>query len=101
MEIKTSKIRDAGDGVFVTKDYKEGDYVCFYDGKDVSRTVAENMEQEYVVLDSGLVRVGYKASQIRSPEGVGQLINDFAGAPGSHPLPHQQLFPPQLLPAQK
>lgn len=78
MEIKTSKVRGAGNGVFVTSDYKEGDYVCFYDGKDVPRGIAENMEQEYVVLDTGMVRVGYKASEVCHPTGVGQLINDGA-----------------------
>ena len=37
--VKQSLIKNAGRGVFTTKSYKEGDYVCFYDGEMKSTRV--------------------------------------------------------------
>ena len=74
--VKQSLIRNGGRGVFTTKSYKEGEYVCFYDGEIKSTLVVSDdfthcMENP---LNPGTYCVGYK--EPRSKLGVGQFIND-------------------------
>jgi hypothetical protein len=72
VEIKPSTIPNAGRGVFVTRDFSVGEYICYYDGyiKKNPFTITE-IEQEYGIGES---LIGYPTP--RNEEGVGQLIND-------------------------
>lgn len=71
-EIKQSLLPDAGYGVFVTRDFIRGEYVCFYDGyyKDNETT---QLEDKYKLGDNF---IGH--SSVKHENGTAQLINDAA-----------------------
>lgn len=74
--IKESLIKNAGRGVFATKSYKKGDYICFYDCriKDI-----ETLDDFIYSIKNSLndkIYVGFK--DIRTSDGVGQIINDYS-----------------------
>ena len=77
LSINKSHIPNAGRGVFANKDYKKGDYVCFYDGIDKDRKIFSNTNYEFAMANPfvpGFIRFGFKDT-IHS-EGIGQIIND-------------------------
>ena len=72
--IKASSVSNAGNGVFVTKDYNKGDYVCFYDGEDVDITDQDEYSMGHPT-NPNMTRKGFR--DVRTPDGVAQFINDF------------------------
>lgn len=42
VEVKASSINNAGDGLFATKDFKKGDFICWYNGVFIEPPVIEN-----------------------------------------------------------
>jgi hypothetical protein len=77
--ISRSSIPAAGNGIFATRDYEKGEWICFYDGDDIpnEEIICENYSQEYLhdnVNDKGQSRLGYKIP--RHKYGVAQLVND-------------------------
>ena len=72
--IEESIIPNSGRGVFTTKAYKKGDYICFYDGEDVFGEVKHDNTYAISHPTGGGYRDGFR--NIINPEGVGQLIND-------------------------
>lgn len=77
LERKPSSIPGAGGGIFASKPFKRGNYVCFFDGFD-QETLDEDTDWEYTLhhQHGDGHRVGYKEPY--HPCGVGQLINDAA-----------------------
>jgi len=73
--IKESLIKHSGDGVFATKSYKKGDYVCFYDAYEGDNDTIEKFVYSIVSPFDHKSYIGYK--DIRNPDGVGQIINDY------------------------
>jgi hypothetical protein len=73
--IKASSVSNAGNGVFVTKDYNKGDYVCFYDGEDVDITDQDEYSMGHPT-NPNMTRKGFR--DVRTPDGVAQFINDGA-----------------------
>lgn len=70
--IKTSTIKDAGRGVFVTVDVAVDSIVCFYDGYDKPRDrMLSKIESDYNLGDR---IIGYKEPKAQG--GVAQIIND-------------------------
>jgi len=76
LEIKKSKKENAGNGVFTTKSYKKGEYVCFYDGEE--RNIQSEKDFSYSINNpyDNKVRIGFYDS-VRNKDGVGQFINDY------------------------
>ncbi len=74
--IRESLIPNAGKGVFTTKNYKKGNYVCFYDG--IKKEINNSQDFTYSIIDpnDNKTLVGY-FDKIRNKYGVGQFINDF------------------------
>ena len=52
--LKKSLIKNAGRGVFTTKSYKEGEYVCFYDGEMKSTRVG--LDDFTYSMENGIIR---------------------------------------------
>ncbi len=76
-EVKDSLIEFSGRGVFAKKNYKKGDYICYYDGEEKLPQNCSKDEVPYCIdnpLNNKLF-VGYKFPKTQT--GIGQLINDF------------------------
>jgi tetratricopeptide (TPR) repeat protein len=76
--MKSLRGENAGRGVFANKSFKQGQYVCFYDGKDVEFSKLKKSNFTYSIAHlrkKGYVRLGFP--EPKSEDGVGQLINDF------------------------
>ena len=73
--IKQSLLENAGNGVFATKNYKKGDYVCFYDCEQ--RSVDSLRDFIYSIKNpfDGKVYIGF--NQLKNEYGTGQFINDY------------------------
>jgi len=74
-EIKESLRPDAGRGVFATRDFEIGEYVCFYDG--VKRPMESAEDHEYAAPDGNNNILIGKQNVDGKLEGVAQLINDY------------------------
>jgi hypothetical protein len=76
LEVKLSTIPGAGNGVFTSRDIKQGDPVCYYAGRDEPQ--GENSTDPYAIQHqfNGTIRVGHRFAE--GTHGVGQLINDAA-----------------------
>jgi hypothetical protein len=68
-EVKQSLIQGAGRGVFATKNFSNGENVCFYDGY-ISKNLT-GTERLYLLSDD---IIGFMIP--KNPNGVAQLIND-------------------------
>ena len=77
LESRLSSIPGAGGGIYASKPFKQGSYVCFYDGFD-QEVGDEDTNYEYTLhhQTGDGHRVGYLEPQ--HPCGVGQLVNDRA-----------------------
>ncbi len=71
--VKQSLILNAGNGVFATRNYKKGEFICYYDCReDVIKSYNEFV---YSIICNNKSYIGY--SSIRNVNGVGQFINDY------------------------
>ena len=76
--MKSLRGENAGRGVFANKSFKKGQYVCFYDGKDVEFSKLKKSNFTYSMTHpskQGYVRLGFP--EPKCEDGVGQLINDY------------------------
>jgi len=73
--IKLSLIKNAGYGVFATRKYKIGDFVCFYDCEEKKITNEVDFTYSIKVPFNEKQYVGY--TELREKDGTGQFINDF------------------------
>jgi len=74
--IKESLIKNAGRGVFATKSYKKGDYICFYDCQIKDIVTLDDFIYSIKNGPNNKTYVGYK--DVRTSDGVGQIINDYS-----------------------
>lgn len=75
--VKQSLITNAGNGVFATKNYKQGDFVCFYDCEE--RPIISRDDFIYSInnpFDMKKKYIGYKS--LKNENGTGQFINDYS-----------------------
>ena len=75
---KSLRGKNAGRGVFANKSFKKGQYVCFYDGKDVEFSKLKKSNFTYSMTHpskQGYVRLGFP--EPKCDDGLGQLINDY------------------------
>lgn len=76
VEVKQSLIPNAGNGVFATKKYLKGEYVCYYHGipKDISSINDFRYSIDYPFSKTKYVGI----TSIVDTAGVGQFINDYS-----------------------
>lgn len=75
-EIRKSTIEPAGNGVFATKNYRKGDFICFYDCEQ--RNILSTDDFTYSIIHPYDKKVYVGFNQLRTPNGTGQFINDYA-----------------------
>ncbi len=73
--IKSSLRINAGNGVFTTRSYKKGEYVCYYDGVEKEIESVEDATYSMINPFNDKILIGYKNK--RNNDGVGQFINDY------------------------
>lgn len=73
-EIKQSLLSNAGNGVFATKAYNKGDYICFYDGEDRDPKSLDEFAYSIANPSNGKPFTGF--DHVKNKDGVGQIIND-------------------------
>jgi hypothetical protein len=73
--IKKSLIDNSGNGLFTTKSYKEGEFICYYDGEE--RNIESLNDAIYSIGNpfNNKILIGYNYK--KNENGVGQLINDY------------------------
>lgn len=79
--IKESKIEGAGRGVFATKGFECGSFVCVYDGANINAKSAKTFEQTYAIehpRKRTLVRLGTPKERWCCNNAIGQFVNDGA-----------------------
>ena len=69
VEIRQSLIVNAGNGVFATKKYSSGEFICVYDGEE--RKI-QSLE-DFIYSVGGVVGFNY----VRHENKIGQFINDY------------------------
>lgn len=74
--IKQSLIKDAGYGVFTTRKYKKGDFVCFYDCEEKEIGSITDFTYSIKLPFNKKNYVGF--SKLRTQDGTGQFINDYS-----------------------
>lgn len=72
--IKQSIIHNAGNGVFASKNYKKGEYICYYDGVDGHISSIEDFIYSIENPATGKNFIGNTKTLCK--DGVGQIIND-------------------------
>jgi hypothetical protein len=75
-EIRTSTIADAGNGVFATKNYRQGDFICFYDCEQ--RNILSRDDFTYSIVHPYNKKMYIGFNKLKTAEGTGQFINDYA-----------------------
>tara|TARA_B100000900_G_scaffold286380_1_gene245507 strand:- start:1834 stop:2520 length:687 start_codon:yes stop_codon:yes gene_type:complete len=73
--IKPSLRKNAGKGLFTTKSYKKGEYICYYDG--IEKKIESFQDYTYSITNpfNNKILIGYNYK--KNNEGVGQFINDY------------------------
>jgi hypothetical protein len=71
--VKQSLIPNAGNGVFTTKKYKKGEYICYYDCEE--RSISSLSDFIYSININNKTYIGYNKSITNN--GIGQFINDY------------------------
>jgi len=76
VEIKPSKLTNAGDGLFATKSIKKDEFICWYSGVYLSKEFIENgyYESDYLFQPRGRNKLVIDASDPNSC--YGRYIND-------------------------
>jgi hypothetical protein len=73
--IRPSLRINAGNGLFTTRSYKKGEYVCYYDGMEKDIESFKDFTYSITNPFNNKTLVGYNYK--RNNDGVGQFINDY------------------------
>jgi len=73
--IKISLIENAGNGLFTTKCFKKGEFICYYDGEEKNIKSEEDFSYSITNPFTKKTLIGY--NYIKNNNGVGQFINDY------------------------
>ena len=72
--LRLSKINNAGYGVFTTKKYNKGEYICFYDAYEGN---AKTIDDFIYSIKNPFTNKNYIGNKkIKNKDGIGQFIND-------------------------
>ena len=72
--LKISNINNAGYGVFTTKKYNKGEYICFYDAYEGN---IKSIDDFIYSIKNPFTNKNYIGSKkIKNKDGIGQYIND-------------------------
>jgi hypothetical protein len=72
--VKQSLILNAGNGVFTTRNYKKGEFICYYDC--IEGMITNHKQFIYSIKCNDKTYIGYNT--IRDINGIGQFINDYS-----------------------